>query len=370
MHGTFRLLLAGCMALSTLCASPPPVKAGYSVVPPLSFHIQGKPAGFTIDVINEAARREGLSLDWKFAGTSLNIEQSLANGTLDIVPAGMVTAGRRRLFYVSTPWWFTELSLMTREEVANAPGRSIGLGSPIYSDLADQAFPGVPKVPFADVLQAEAALCEGEVDSVLLMHMDVHKLFLYHPREAAACRQQGVRIAETRANAELAVLARREMEGAATRLRRRIDDMAIDGTLARLAARYPDIPASGVVKLANDLRVRYARRHLWQAIIFVGIVVLLSTFFVSRLLRQVRSQRRAQERLARAHRIAFLGDWQYDLATGRLDVSEGAKAFCPTAAGTSPTLDVFLTCAAAEDAERVRAALDRAAAGHAVVAPP
>jgi signal transduction histidine kinase len=345
----------------------PPVKTGYTIVPPLSFHINGKLAGFTVDAFNEASRREGMTLAWIPAGPSLKIETSLTAGSLDIVPAGMVTPERQQKFYVSAPWWFAELSLMTKEGAQGGPGKSIGLGSPIYRAVADKAFPGVPQVPFGDALQAASALCQGEVDSALLTHMDVHRLFLYHPREADSCRVAGVHVIETRAVVELAVVARRDMEAAAQRLRRRIDEMALDGTLARLAARYPDIPSSGVVKLANDLRVRYAGQHLREVVIFSAILVLVAAFFVHRLLREVRAQRRAQARLTRAHRIASLGDWEFDLATGRVDFSDAARElFCFTASAPRTGFDAFLHCAASEDVDRVRAALDRAAAGNVV----
>src|SRR5512138_11243 len=103
----FRLLLAGCAALGSIRAEP--LRVGYSIVPPLSFHAEGKPQGFTIDVLDEAARREGTTLVWVSGGASLAIEASLAKGSLDLVGAGMVTPERQARFYVSAPWWFAEL---------------------------------------------------------------------------------------------------------------------------------------------------------------------------------------------------------------------------------------------------------------------
>ncbi len=359
-------LLANCIVAGYGSASEP-LKTGYSIVPPLSFHANGKLTGFTIDVVNEAARREGVPLGWVFGGPSLKIESSLANGTLDIAPAGMITPDRQRSFYVSEPWWFTELSLMTREGVQGGPGKSIGLGSPIYRALADKVFPGVRQVAYQDALEAESAVCRGEVDSALLMHMDVHKLFLYQPREADACRSAGVQISETRASVELAIIARRDMAGWARRLRRRIDEMALDGTLARLAAQYPDLPSSGVLKLANDLRVRYTRQHMREVLLSAAILMVLAGLFVHRLLREVRAERRVQARLARAHRIAALGDWEIDLLSGKVDFSDEARdLFCGAGSGARTGWDAFLACAVPEDVERLRAALDRAAAGNVV----
>ena len=370
MNRTYWFMICGTFALGPAIWSQP-LKMAYGPVPPLSYRTQeGKPAGFTIDVFNEAARRARIQVQWLAAGPSLAIEQALKAKELDIVPAGMVTPDRQRMFYVSEPWWFAELSLLTRttDGPTNVVGKRLALGSPIYRFLAEREFPGAIQIPFSNAEQAAAALCNGDADAALLMHADVHDIIFARPD---TCAHSAVTVAETQAIMDLAIIARRGMEAPANRLRRRIDEMALDGTLARLAARYPAIPSSGVVKLANDLRTRYTSR-LWRAIAISGIcIAALALWFIRRLYRDIRARQKAQAelqrneaRLARAQRIAALGDWEIDLASGVVDLSEGARKLFPQLSGDGATgWQTFLRSVVPEDAERVRAAFERAAAG-------
>jgi signal transduction histidine kinase len=282
----------------------------------------------------------------------------------------MVTPDRRRMFYVSEPWWFAELSLLARtaDVPVNLAGKRLALASPIYRFLAEKNFPGALQVPFSDATDAAVAMCQGKADAALMMHMDVHEIFLARPD---VCQDAGVSVTETSATMELAIIARRGMESQAGRLRKRIDEMALDGTLARLAARYPTMPSSGVVKLADDLRARYSRR-LWRTIaIFAVLMLAAGVWFIRRLYQDIRERQRAQTelelsqaRLARAHRIALLADWEIDLGSGELDLSKDARELlgCNDPANFNGW-KTFLGCVTADDLERVRGAFEQAAGG-------
>ena len=361
---------------SSLAVASDPIRAAFGPVPPLSYQTQdGQAAGFTIDVFNEASRREGMRLVWVPAGPSLAIEQALKEGTVDIAPAGMVTPDRRRLFYVSEPWWFAELSLLTRNlHSAGAPdlnGKRLALASPIYRFLAEEHFRGAIQIPFPNAMGAAFELCRGNADAALMIHPDVHEILFARPD---VCRDVGVRVTETSATAELAIIARRGHEADARRLRRRIDELALDGTLANMAARHPPIPSSGVVRLAGQLRGRYERR-LWRTIAICAFLLLAAgLWFIHRLYRDVRERRRAQAeaqmsqaRLTRAHRIAALGDWELDLVTGELDCSTEAREILSLAGPSRlPQGDALLDSVVPEDMDRARAALETAAAGNVI----
>ena len=366
-------LLAGAV-LAAPAITAEPIRAAFGAVPPLSFKTaDGRPAGFTIDVFNEAARRERMTLVWTAAGPSLAIESALKQKLLDIVPAGMITPDRRRMFYVSAPWWFAELSLLSHadETPSELAGKRLALGSPIYHVLAQKEFPDAIQMPFNDATEASIAFCRGEADAALLLHMEVHQVFFARPDQ---CLHEGISVEETRAEMDLAIIARPGMQGPAERLRRRIDQMALDGTLANLAARYPSMPSAGAVRLADNLRARYSRQF-WRSIAISALVILvLGGLLTTRLYGELKARRRAQSeaqtsqaRLARAHRMAALGDWEIDLRSGEAYLSERLRALfqCDAGAGRNGW-DTFLHCVASEDAERVREAFNRAAAGHTI----
>src|SRR5690348_6395370 len=102
---------------TSVFASPSPVKIGVGTVFPISYRdANGKWTGFAIDVLTEAARRENLPVQWLSTANSKAAEEDLRSGRIDMMPAGMVTPERQRAFYVSQPWWSTELTIVSRTD--------------------------------------------------------------------------------------------------------------------------------------------------------------------------------------------------------------------------------------------------------------
>jgi PAS domain S-box-containing protein len=68
----------------------------------------------------------------------------------------------------------------------------------------------------------------------------------------------------------------------ARRLRRRIDEMALDGTLTALAAHHPPTPVSGALRLAQTLRERYELRIAYIVLASVLLVLVAGLFSLLR----------------------------------------------------------------------------------------
>ncbi len=298
------LWLLGMLAWMTTAAPapPPPLNVGFGHVPPVTYRApDGGAAGFAVDVLNEAARRAGISLRWVPSGTSQEVEDQLASGRLDLVPAGMVTAERQRRFYVSEPWWFTELTVLTRAQSGVRPagslrGQRLGLASPIYRFLAAKAYPGAILVP-SESSSLVSGLCRGDVDAVLITQGDLLELLRVRP---AGCSGIDLQSFDSDVVLDLAVIARHGNEAAAQRLRARIDDMALDGTLSQLASRHPPTPTSAALRLATALRTRYMRRN-WY--ILLGSILALLATSVWFLLKQRRTQRILRHETELLHRV-------------------------------------------------------------------
>src|SRR5689334_12738658 len=93
----------------------PPLRVVFGNSPPMAWHDpEGRPRGFAVDVLTEAARREGISLRWQSAISIADNNQSLRNGTLDLIVTGFETPERRREFWISEPWWSSEILAVTR----------------------------------------------------------------------------------------------------------------------------------------------------------------------------------------------------------------------------------------------------------------
>lgn len=273
--------------IAAACAAPAQhLSVGFGHVPPLHYReSQGRAAGFVVDVINEAARREGVEVGWTRVGGSNDIEKALAGGRIDLYPAALVTENRRGRFWFSEPWWSEDLTVLTRPNLSSMPsadwsGRRIVLATPVYTSVASRLMPGARfQVPEdydrrggADA--GAAMVCGGRSDGALMSHPEVLEVLIRRP---AACVGVELHLFEMTESLPLAIMAREGTRDAGERLRGRIDEMARDGTLAAIAARHPRIPVRSAVMLAETLRLRYRQRMLWMAlagaVVFAGVTV-------------------------------------------------------------------------------------------------
>ncbi len=298
-------LLAVCLAALTTpgaaFAATGPLKVGFGHVPPITYRDQaGNAAGFAVEVLNEAARRARITLRWVPSGTSREVEDGLASGRLDLIPAAMITPERSARFYVSEPWWFTELTVLMRADggmpsPATLAGKRLGLASPLYRLAAQRTFPASILVPLESAAFL-GAVCRAEVDAVLITHGDLHEFLRRRP---PGCTGVDLQSFDSDLVLDLAVMARPGGQAAAKRLRAGIDEMALDGTLSQLASLYPPMPTSAAVRLAAALRARYTRRNWYIALVAILAMLGISLWFILRQRRTERTLRHETELLQR-----------------------------------------------------------------------
>lgn len=299
-------------------AAAPRVKVGVGTVFPITYRDANRQwSGFAVDVLNEAARREGITLEWAAIQNSKASEDDLRADRVDLLPAGMVTAERQRMFYVSEPWWSTEITMVSRAD-RTVPSR-LGM-VPIYTEVARPAFPSVPFVTYpAGTHEAIAGMCKGETDAILLTHGEVHDLFLNPPE---FCRNVRLVSGDTAVALQLSLISRKSDRQMASRLRDRIDEMAADGTLMRMAVKNPPIPTASVVLFEEKLKARLSRR-LWT-IGAVAVAAFLGWFFWARQ-RDLTRSRRAEAafrslhgRLALNYQVARIGSYEWFVPENRV----------------------------------------------------
>ena len=323
---------AACLALAAMAAvmtagraaSPPKLVAGCGYVPPLLYWTPEKgPAGFAFEVLNEAARREGIRIEWRKTGNTTDIERDLEQGRFDIMPAGIDTAERRARFFVSRPWWESDLAVLARHSSgvtgpSTLRGKRLALASPGYRHLAARYFPGavmvVPDVPRGGAPAAAAAVCSGAADAALIVDMAVHDLLANPPD---GCHGVPLNTFDTQAAIALCIVGRRSSRSLATRLRDRIDELTADGTLAAIAARNPPVPTRSAVVLAEVLRDRYDRRVLLVALFSSLAVLALGSLFLVRQNRTRKVLEGSEARYQSLFELAAAGVVHLDAASGR-----------------------------------------------------
>jgi ABC-type amino acid transport substrate-binding protein len=334
---------------------------------PISFRdADGKWIGFAVDVLNEAARRENITLEWKATRNSQAAEEALRSGNIDLMPAGMVTPERERAFYVSAPWWSLETMLVSRADRRTIS--RVGITT-VYSDLARKAFPSVQLVPYSASHRSLAAMCRGDIDGVLVAHSEVYDLLLQRPPECEAVQFVS---GETSVTPQLALIARKSEQRLADRLRRRIDDMARDGTLMRMAVKNPPVSTAGVTQFEQRLRDRLNRR-LWTVCGSL-LALFLGWFLWYRQRDLVRTRRSASElrgvhaqlkevnaeleRMGRTTAMALdaakSGAWEWNLETGELTWTESYRKLLGVPLTVKPSLELFYSLVHPDDQERLR----------------
>jgi len=353
---TAALVLATLSLSPLMAASAPPLRIGVGRIVPIAyFDENGTAVGFAVDLINEAARRERIPVSWVHIKKSF--KEDLQTGTIDLLSAGMATEERKQLFYVSEPWWSEELDLLSRAGDTQQVKR-LGIEQ-VYVEFARPHFDPetfiVNRDPRADQADFETiAVCTGKLDGALITHGELHDLFLNRPKE---CNDVRLRSVETAITYGLSIISRKSDEAVARRLRKRIDDLILDGTFLRFATAYPPISVSGAVNLEEQLRQRN-RNRIW--VLAVCICVLL----IALLLRFLWNRQRTLTRISKLHdrlkltqKVARMGTYEWFVEEDRIIWSPEIEAMYGE---RIRTMDEWKTHVHPEDLQPLLTAIDLA----------
>ncbi|WP_248580449.1 ABC transporter substrate-binding protein [Nocardioides sp. InS609-2] len=175
---------AGCAAEDTASAALAPVvmKPGSLTVctdmpyEPFEYELDGKPAGFDVDLVAEVAKR----LDVKSAIVDTDFDaiqsgEALNSGECDVAISAMtITGDRARVLDFSSPYFNASQALVLEAgsavtSLADLGGKKVGVQGGTTGELyvTDNA-PGTAEiVPFEDSAAMDAALEKGDVDAAV-----------------------------------------------------------------------------------------------------------------------------------------------------------------------------------------------------------
>jgi diguanylate cyclase (GGDEF)-like protein/PAS domain S-box-containing protein len=206
----------------------------------------GKVSGLAVDVLNEAARRSGIKLN--YVRVDDDIDLALASGKIDIFPLLTLTPARVRDFRASQSWWSNEISLLSLDSAPvhgtdGAAGKRIAIrGVAIVENLAERLFPDAEIVTIPSVGPMIASLCEGKVDAVFLDAALLQSEMLHSHRE---CQDRPLYLSSVpEAQLNLGTLSRMDRAASADRIYEQIANLAIDGSISKAASDYSVISGS------------------------------------------------------------------------------------------------------------------------------
>ncbi len=256
------------------------------------------PRGMSAEVVQEAARRSGIHLAWRWI-RGPGPKASLGEGKVDLWP--LVTIRRPTLakVHVTAPYLRNSFICLSTER--RFSGRSskplvrrvtvMGILAGLYSD---SMFPGAEIIVKPTREKAFSAVCVGEADVVLVETRPAQGIVLERPPgcESKTFYPMGVEAPTT----ELGIGSTIEAAAVADRLREEIDAMVEDGTMGRLMKSW-SFYYSGESELIYQGQRLKASNRLSNGLsgFLVGLSILLLLSFI-------RMRRARQEALAASTR--------------------------------------------------------------------
>ena len=287
------------LAASVQGGPAPTLKASYGNAGPMTYRdASGRARGFAVDVLEEAGRRQGVRIEWVFA--TKPADDALRDGTIDVALTSLITPERRRLFYVSSPWWVSERVALV---LADAPiqreqdlaGRKFAANATGADHARELGASEILPAPSARDMAAE--VCAGRADAAIVAGMFLRELVHEMP---APCQGKRLRTIDLTRSGEYVLMSRRERAAEIRKLRARIDEITADGTLYRLAMQNPPVSSPQALRSAELIRARLERRTAMIGFTAAAAMVVLFAFYVFRLRSSRRRLRASNAQLARS----------------------------------------------------------------------
>ncbi|MDZ4800737.1 MAG: response regulator [Bryobacteraceae bacterium] len=282
------------------------LRAGFTNYQPyLLISPSGEPYGFAVDVMTEAARRAGISLEW-VAIPDGDFEKAFRESKIDLHPIVVVTKRRRQELHLSPAWWDTSMALVSRRgqplrTVNETAGRKVGIRNlTLIRALAPTLLPGAEIEILGDVPDLFSGLCAKRVDALLVDARSLQTTAFENPERLC----QGITVTPlSQADFQFASASRREVAFAADRIYRQIGQLELEGDVLRTAERWRLFAPFQ----HNRVRQVLENRFLWRMFYGLGgaLLILLAVNYWH-LRRTRRAQRAAEESERRFH--AFMGN--------------------------------------------------------------
>jgi signal transduction histidine kinase/CheY-like chemotaxis protein len=241
----------------------------------------GKAAGYAVDLLNDAARRGGIQLEWVYSPEGP--DAALESGQVDLWPVLGDVPERKGHLYISAPWTMTEYGLVSRESdpIARTSQSSVivaDLPGTIEEKLTRQNFPNVKFLPAASTMEKLADLCTGRAQAaVISLHVDRFTL----PEE---CQNVPLQLDDAPGFTIMGGIAASYLRPGAVEaadiLRKQVGAMAKDGTMASTEFRWLNGSLPQTRALFYLLAAEHSERLLAAAAIPLGLVLVLLGLFI------------------------------------------------------------------------------------------
>jgi signal transduction histidine kinase len=275
----------------------------------------GKASGISVDLVNEAARRRGIALEWVYWPDSS--ESALKSKKVDLWPLITITPERLKSFYISDPYQIHDHCLLVRsdspfqrlEDLAsgNVGIANVSIDKPhLYSVL-----PGAKPIPRPQIAATIADVCLGKSDAAFMdRYTAIAALLDMHSCGGSTLRW----IAVPQVRSQLGIGATFESAGVAKILREEIGEMSRTGRVAAIFGRFGFMTGPGVESVEALLDARRREARLIAVSVVFALLSALAGWQTMRLFRERSRTRQAeaqlresQERYVQAQKLESIG---------------------------------------------------------------
>jgi PAS domain S-box-containing protein len=260
--GAVFILAASFLVLPSLLPQPSTrtIRVGIDRSPPYSdWNAEGKPVGLMVEILEEAARRNSLRLEW--VRTPHAAEVSLGQGLVDLWPGLARTPERLAQLHITKPWLRNDFCLISLagkgpHSTAKRVGYPVSfVDGPVTRYLASQYLPGVVPKPASSRQTALEVVCRGEVDAAFMEMYTAQSLLLSRPKECAAVHFELDPVRG--ASRQLGIASSLRNAALADSLREKIEDLRADGTFAKALAYWNPFSVSETEVLFKEQEQRH-----------------------------------------------------------------------------------------------------------------
>ena len=253
----------------------------------------GQPHGSAVEILNEAARRRGIRLEWIYIARDGDV--ALTSGQLDLWPIIGDIPERKGKIYITTPWIMSNFGLVSRaDNPVSAENQSSSLKMPVLTGaleakLTKELFPNAQQFEVPNPDEQLRAICTRKGDAAILTQ-DFEEF--HRPSECADVPTQMITFPSL--EIMFGVGASYQRPGAvqaADALRAEMGKMMADGSLANIEFNWRERSLSQTQGLFSLLEAKRAAELSAGA----GAVLCLVLLLLAAQMRRVRAAKRSAE---------------------------------------------------------------------------